>query len=67
MYDVFQPMRQFAQTYFDDIFVHSKAEGAKTDVETHNEYLRQVLLCIRENRLFANIDKCLFKAAELLF
>ena len=62
-----RPMRQFAQTYFDDIFVHSMAEGSKTDVETHIEHLRKVLLCMRENRLSANIDKCLFGAAEIPF
>ena len=48
-------------------FVHNKAEGGKTDVETHIEHLRKVLLCMRENRLFANIDKCLFGATEIPF
>ncbi|GMF57236.1 unnamed protein product [Phytophthora fragariaefolia] len=32
---LFRPHRAYAQTYFDDIFVHSRAELGKTDVETH--------------------------------
>ena len=62
---LFRPMRHFAQTYFDDIFVHSKAEGDKTDVEMHIGHLWSVLMCMRENRLFANINKCLFGAEEI--
>ncbi|KAE9080837.1 hypothetical protein PF010_g22230 [Phytophthora fragariae] len=32
---LFRPMRQFVQTYFDDIFVHSRASEGKTAVEAH--------------------------------
>ena len=60
-------MRHFAQTYFNDIFVRSKAEGDKTDVEVDIGHLRSVLMCMRENRLFANINKCLFGAEEIPF
>ncbi|KAE9157640.1 hypothetical protein PF005_g32750 [Phytophthora fragariae] len=54
---LFRPMRQFVQTYFDDIFVHSRASEGKTAVEAHLGHLREVLLCMRENRLYANINK----------
>jgi hypothetical protein len=64
---LFRPMRKYAQTYFDDIFVHSRAEGAKTDVEMHLEHLRKVLECMRANKLYANIDKCVFGAEEIPF
>ncbi|KAE9270138.1 hypothetical protein PR003_g30927, partial [Phytophthora rubi] len=49
---LFRPMRQFVQTYFDDIFVHSRASEGKTAVEAHLGHLREVLLCMRENRLY---------------
>ncbi|KAE8954614.1 hypothetical protein PR001_g32423, partial [Phytophthora rubi] len=60
-------MRQFVQTYFDDIFVHSRASEGKTAVEAHLGHLREVLLCRRENRLYANINKCIFGAEEIPF
>ncbi|KAE9205266.1 hypothetical protein PF004_g17614 [Phytophthora fragariae] len=64
---LFRPMRQFVQTYFDDIFVHSRASAGKTAVEAHLGHLREVLLCMRENRLYANINKCIFGAEEIPF
>ena len=62
---LFRPLRHFVQTYFDDIFVHSRATTGKTDVEMHLVHLREVLLCMRENRLYANINKCIFGAEEI--
>ncbi|KAE9005462.1 hypothetical protein PR001_g17446 [Phytophthora rubi] len=38
---LFRPMRHFVQTYFDDIFVHSRASEGKTDVEAHLDHLRE--------------------------
>ncbi|KAE8984240.1 hypothetical protein PR001_g23234 [Phytophthora rubi] len=64
---LFWPMRQFVQTYFDVIFVHSRASEGKTTVEAHLGHLREVLLCMRENRLYANINKCIFGAEEIPF
>ncbi|KAE8876145.1 hypothetical protein PF005_g27503 [Phytophthora fragariae] len=64
---IFWPMRQFVQTYFDVIFVHSRASEEKTTVEAHLGHLREVLLCMRENRLYANINKCIFGAEEIPF
>ncbi|KAE8957191.1 hypothetical protein PF011_g31227 [Phytophthora fragariae] len=64
---LFRPMRQFVQTYFDDIFVHSRASEGKTAVEAHLGHLREVLLCMRENRVYANINKCIFGAEEIPF
>ncbi|KAE8999308.1 hypothetical protein PR001_g19096 [Phytophthora rubi] len=34
-------MRQFVQTYFDDIFLHSGASEGKTAVEAHLDHLRE--------------------------
>ncbi|KAE8984627.1 Transposon Tf2-9 polyprotein [Phytophthora rubi] len=64
---LFRPMREFVQTYFDDIFVHSRASEGKTAVEAHLGHLREVLLGMRENRLYANINKCIFGAEEIPF
>ncbi|KAE9022197.1 hypothetical protein PR003_g9909 [Phytophthora rubi] len=62
-----RPMRHFVQTYFDSIFVHSRVSEDKTAVEAHLGHLREVLLCMRENRLYANINKCIFGAEEIPF
>ena len=64
---LFRPHRAYAQTYFDDIFVHSRAEHRKTDIECHLKHLRAVLECMRTHKLYANIDKCVFGAEEILF
>ncbi|GMF50579.1 unnamed protein product [Phytophthora fragariaefolia] len=64
---LFRPMRPFVQTYFDDTFVHSRASEGKTAVEAHLGHLREVRLCMRENHLYANINKCIFGADEILF
>ncbi|GMG17786.1 unnamed protein product [Phytophthora fragariaefolia] len=64
---LFRPMRHFIQTYFDDGFVHSRASEGKTAVEAHLGHLREVLLCMRENNLYANINKCSFGADEIPF
>ncbi|KAG2794070.1 hypothetical protein PC119_g25768 [Phytophthora cactorum] len=64
---LFRPHRAYAQTYFDDIFVHSRAEHGKSDVENHMEHLRVVLECMRTNKLYGNLDKCVFGAEEIPF
>ncbi|KAE9025033.1 hypothetical protein PR002_g11290 [Phytophthora rubi] len=57
---VFRPLRDFAPSYFDDIFVHSRAEGDLSAVEVHVRHLRQVFQVMRENKLYANLKKCVF-------
>ncbi|KAE8972601.1 hypothetical protein PR001_g26558 [Phytophthora rubi] len=49
------------------LFVHSRASEGKTAVEAHLGHLRELLLCMRENRLYANINKCIFGAEEIPF
>lgn len=53
---LFRPHREYAQTYFDDSSVHSRAEHGKFDVESHLAYLWAVLECMREHKLYANIN-----------
>ncbi|KAF1322456.1 reverse transcriptase, partial [Globisporangium splendens] len=63
--NVLRPLREFAPSYFDDIFVHSKASEGKKDVGVHLEHLRQVFQVMRENKLYANLKKCIFFAPEI--
>ncbi|KAF1316450.1 reverse transcriptase, partial [Globisporangium splendens] len=63
--NVLHPLREFAPSYFDDIFVHSKASEGKKDVGVHLEHLRQVFQVMRENKLYANLKKCMFFAPEI--
>ncbi|KAE9247894.1 hypothetical protein PF004_g4118 [Phytophthora fragariae] len=62
---VLRPLRDFAPSYFDDIFVHSRAEGDLSAVEVHVRQLRQVFQVTRENQLNANLKKCVFCAPEI--
>ncbi|POM61281.1 hypothetical protein PHPALM_29724, partial [Phytophthora palmivora] len=62
---LFRPLRTLAQTYFDDIFVRSRAKGSQTAMEVHLRHLRRVFEVIRANKLYANIDKCVFAPEEI--
>jgi hypothetical protein len=63
--NVLRPLRTFAPSYFDDIFVHSKTTNGKSDVDVHLDHLRQVFQVMRENKLYANLKKCMFFAPEI--
>jgi len=52
---------KFVVVYFDDILVYN------TIVESHIHHLREVLLVLRKNQLFANVDKCTFCVDSVLF
>ena len=54
---LFCPHRDFAHTYLDEIFVHSRAEQGRLDVANHIGHFRAVLECIRTNELYANAYK----------
>ena len=59
---LFRPHRGYAQTYFDDIFVHSRATNGRSDVDNHVDHLRAVFECMRTNKLYANASKCILDA-----
>ncbi|KAE9270325.1 hypothetical protein PR003_g30868, partial [Phytophthora rubi] len=48
---VLRPLRAFAPSYFDDIFVHSRAEDGLSAVDVHLRHLRKVFEKMRENKL----------------
>ncbi|KAG2882639.1 hypothetical protein PC117_g26182 [Phytophthora cactorum] len=58
-------VRDFAPSYFDDVFVHGRVVNGKTDVEEHNEHLRKLLGLMRKHKLYANLKKCIFGASEI--
>ncbi|KAG3232689.1 hypothetical protein PI124_g22230 [Phytophthora idaei] len=58
-------VRDFAPSYFDDVFVHSRAVNGKTDVEVHKEHLRKLLGLMRKHKLYANLKKCIFGVSEI--
>ncbi|GMF44018.1 unnamed protein product [Phytophthora fragariaefolia] len=62
---LFRPLRAFAQTYFDAILVYSRAENGQTAMEVHLGHPRRVFDVMRANKLYANIDKCVFGAEEI--
>ena len=62
---VLRPYRHFAPSYFDDIFIHSKAASGKSEVEVHRMHLRQVLEAMSKNKLYSNLKKCIFGAPEI--
>ena len=44
-------VRDFAPSYFDDVYVNSRAMGRKADTEVHRTHVRQVLTLIRKHKL----------------
>ncbi|XP_044141603.1 uncharacterized protein LOC122931595, partial [Bufo gargarizans] len=54
-------MGKFVLVYLDDILIFSP------DIKTHKEHLRQVLLILRENKLYAKLEKCVFAVPEIQF
>ncbi|KAE8988964.1 hypothetical protein PF005_g10747 [Phytophthora fragariae] len=62
---VLRLLRAFAPSYFDDIFVHSRAEDGLSAVNVHLRQLRKVFEKMRENKLYANLKKCVFCAPEI--
>ena len=58
-------MRDFAPSYFDDVFVHSLAMDEKADVEVHRTRIRQVLQLMRKHNLYANLKTYISVASEI--
>ncbi|KAE9274295.1 hypothetical protein PR003_g29651, partial [Phytophthora rubi] len=58
-------VRDFAPSYFDDVFIHSRAVDGKSEVEMHKEHLRKLFALMRKHKLYANLKKCIFGASEI--
>ena len=62
MTHVLQPfIGKFLVVYFDDILIYSQSK------EEHLAHLRQVLLTLREAKLYVNLKKCSFMQPHVLF
>ena len=60
-----RPLRDFAPSYFDDVFIHSKQQDGLTAIEIHKEHLRALFAVMRKHKLYANLKKCIFAAPEI--
>ncbi|KAE8975196.1 hypothetical protein PR001_g25776, partial [Phytophthora rubi] len=58
-------MRDFAPSYFDDVFIHGRAVDGKSEVEMHKERLRRLFALMRKHKLYTNLKKCIFGASEI--
>ena len=52
---------KYVVVYFDDILVYSNS------LESHLVHLRELLLVLRNNNLFANVEKCTFCVDSVVF
>jgi hypothetical protein len=50
---------KFVQVFIDDILIYSRM------MEEHDEHLRLVLQCLRENKLFGKLSKCSFYQSKI--
>jgi hypothetical protein len=62
---ILRPYRDFAPSYFEDIFVHSKPKQGRSALDAHKKHLRKVFTAMRDSKLYANIRKCIFAAPEI--
>ncbi|GMF40562.1 unnamed protein product [Phytophthora fragariaefolia] len=58
-------VRDFVPSYFDDVFIHSRAVSGKSDVEMHNEHLCKQFALMRKHKLYANLKRCIFGTSEI--
>ena len=63
--NLLRSVREFAPSYFDGMFVHSRAIYGQTDVEVHQIHVRKALTLMREHKLYANLKKCIFAASKI--
>jgi hypothetical protein len=52
---------RFVVVYFDDILIYSKS------LDEHMDHLRAVFNALRDARLFANLEKCIFRMDRVSF
>ena len=58
-------VREFAPSYFDDVFVHSRAMDGQTDVEVHRTHVEKVFTLMRKYKLYADLKMCIFAVNKI--
>ncbi|CAI5721012.1 unnamed protein product [Peronospora farinosa] len=53
---VMRQHRAYASHYFDDVFVHSRAEDGMSAIESHNRHLDAVLQTMGDAQLYVNLE-----------
>ena len=49
--NLLRPVRDFAPSYFDDVFVHRRAMDGQKDLEVHRLHVQKVFTLMREHKL----------------
>ena len=62
---VMRPYRAYAPHYFDDVFVHSRAEDGLSEIESHKSHLDVVLQTRGDAQLYVNLQKCVIGVPEV--
>nr|XP_027077031.1 uncharacterized protein LOC113700783 [Coffea arabica] len=65
--NIFHTRCKIGDEEFKDVFPKELPKGLPPIREEHVEHLRLVLCALRENRLFANLEKCVFCTPEVNF
>ena len=58
--NLLRSVREFAPSYFDDGFVHSRAMDGHTDLEVNRLHVRKFLTLMREHTLYAKISRSVY-------
>ena len=64
-YESVEICARICTSYFDDVFVHSRAMDVQTDLEVHRLHVRKVLTLMHKHKLYTNLKKCIFAASEI--
>ncbi|CAI5706517.1 unnamed protein product [Peronospora effusa] len=62
---VMRQNRDYAPHYFDDVFVHSRADDGLSAIESHKRHLDTVLQNLGEAQLYVNLQKCVIGVPEI--
>ena len=63
--NLLRPVQDFALSYFDDRFFHTRAMTGKSIVEVYRTHVRQALQLMRKHRLYAKLKKRIFSGSKI--
>ena len=62
---VMRKHRAYAPHYFDDVFVHSRAEDGLSEIESHKRHLDAVLQTLKYAQLYVNLQKFVIGVSKI--